>query len=363
MNALDQANKLLNARRFSEAIGILNSRSEYYEDNFEYYYTLGKAFLYIGDIGTAMLNLEKARKIRMTDLNLLTAQAAIFMRRGNSERAIQYYLEILDLDPSNKIAKDALEFLRKDGDYETICRWADDGRIERFYPPLGINPANILRIALAVVLGSLFGLLVVHFIPNDDYARGERADLSGFVLSADDKSSIQEKDMATGTFHYILKPREIEKAYEASLEYFQNYRDNASQREINRILGSNASPAVRQKARLLMTYFTVPSFDSLRDNFDYKEVAADLNLYMDCYADWGGRVSNVLETESGYDFDLLVGYEDMKNVTGIVPVHFDVSPNPPVDTENPVRVLGKITVENGRLKLEGVSIYQSIKNF
>ena len=60
---------------------------EIYEDNYEFYLTLGIACLYVGDIGAASSYFQLARRIKLTDTRLLMGQAAIFLRRGDTARA------------------------------------------------------------------------------------------------------------------------------------------------------------------------------------------------------------------------------------------------------------------------------------
>lgn len=359
-SALDIAKHLMRRRKFSTAIKLLESRAQIYEDSFDYYLLLATACLYVGDSGSASAYFQKARAIKLTDTKLLLGQAALFLRRGDTDRAIQYYLEILDNEPGNKIASSALEFIRTKGDYGTICRWVDSGRIEQFYPPLGVNPdkvAGIVIPAVAAILGCIFALYVAK--PNT-HTDGPRADLSSFVLTVDEKNNAQEKDLASGSFHYILTNSEITQAYSDAQKYFQSYQDNAAQKEINRILNSNASVSIKQKARLLMGYLSEPTFDSLTGNPSYADVAKDPQLYLDCWVVWSGRVSNAELAGSAYRCDLLVGYEKMEKVEGIVPLHFAVAPV--IANDEPVKVLGKITLDNGKLSLEGRSVYQSVKD-
>ena len=345
-SAIDRARYLMRCRNFASAIQVLNEKRQVYEESFDYNYTLGLAFLYAGDAGSAAQSFEAARKIKINDANLLLAQAAIHLRRGNTERAVQYYLDILDLDPQNQGAKRALEFVRVHGDYEEICRWVDDGRIELYYPPLGANPKKIKAFAAALLLGALAGALTVRLWPKD-FSKSDRADLSSLTLSVEDKSNSAA----------------VRKAYNQALQYFEERRDNAAQREVNKILNSSASEGLKQKARALTSYFETPGFDSLKDNFSYQDVAQNSALYLDCYVDWSGRASNLVEGENSLSFDLLVGYEDLKSVDGIVRVDFGFLPERGLDPEKPVRVLGRVSTDGGKIVLKGRSLYQSVKDF
>ena len=361
-DVLAVASKMLSRRDFPSAIKLLEGRSDIYEGNFDYYILLAHACLYAGDAGTASIYYQKAREIKLTDTGLLLGQAALFLRRGNTDRAVQYYLEVLDGDPENKIAKRALEFIRTQGDYDTICRWIDSGKIERFYPPLGANIAKILGIAVPVsacVLGALFVLLIIY--SPRTAVPGERADLSAIELSSDEAKHAQEEDMASSAYAFILSNREITDSYARARRYFHAYRDNAAQIEINRILHSNASLSIKQKARVLMSYLSPPTFDTLQDNPSYEDAVKNPVLYEDCYASWSGRVSNAALQGTSYRFDLLVGYETMEKVVGIVPVKFESDPG--IASTLPVKVLGKIVFDNGKPSLEGRSVYQNVKDF
>lgn len=358
-DVLTDARRFMRMRRFKQALILLQNRSAYYEENFDYFLLLATVYLYLGDTGNASVCFQKARNIHLTDTNLLLGQAALFLRRGDTARAIQYYIDILDLDPQNKIAAKAMEFIRLKGDYNTICQWVDTGKIEEFYPPLGVNPLKVLGIVIplcAAVLGIFVG---ISLFPKDYTPTGVRGDLSELVLSVDERNNIQEKDLSSGSYKYILSSSDIEDTYLKAQKLFEEYRDNASQVEINRILNSNAALSVKQKARLLMEYIDEPTFDNIKDVPSYSDVSIDPNLYLDCWVVWAGRISNVQQTEVTYRCDLLVGYENMQRIDGIVPLVFAVPPV--IEIDKPVTVLAKIISDNGKLCLQGRAVYQSVK--
>jgi tetratricopeptide (TPR) repeat protein len=361
-DVLQVAQRLMKRRRFSAAIRLLEGRNEIYEGNFDYYVLLATAYLYVGDAGTASSYYQHAREIKLTDTVLLLGQAVLFLRRGDTDRAIQYYLEILENEPQNKLAKKALEFIRTKGDYSTICRWVDSGKIEQFYPSVGVNPDKVAGIVLPVLACILGFMLVMHLTElRKSASAGTRADLSSFVLSAAESKNAQETDMTGSAYKFILSGRDITESYEKAQRYFQSYRDNAAQIEINRLLNSNAVPSIKQKARLLMNYLSVPTFDTITDSPSYEDVVKNPDLYMDCYIVWSGRISNAGMQGTLYRCDLLVGYETMQKVTGIVPLRF--STDPEIANDKPVKVLGRLTTEDGKICIEGHAVYQSVNDF
>lgn len=362
-DVISQAWNCMRRRNFASAVKLLEGRSEIYEDNFEYYLALGVACLYIGDIGSAITNFQMARHIKLVDTRLLLGQAAIFLRRGDTDRALQYYMEVKEADPRNPIAADAIEFIRTRGDYDTICRWVDTGRIEQFYPPLGMNPEKAAGIIIPVLACILGCILAVIYIPkaNANYYDGARKDLTSLSLSSDEEKNPQEKDLSGQNYKYILSSKKITDTYEKILMYFQDNRDNAAQMEINRLLNSNASISIKQKTNVIMSYLEPPTFDSITDAPSYAKVEEDPSLYLDCYVCWSGRISDAVTNPDGsYSCRLLVGYESGEKIDGIVNVTFDRDPK--IIPDQSVKILGKINSEDRKIYLLGRAVYQSVKD-
>lgn len=348
-------------RKFATAIKRLEAKADIYHENFEYYLTLGTACLYVGDIGAASSYFQLARRIKLTDTRLLLGQAAIFLRRGDTARALQYYLEIKDNDPSDKISAAAMEFVRIHGDYDTICRWVDTGRIEQFYPPLGINPDRIFAVVIAGLACMLGCVVAFTMLPRGQQYAGPRADLTKLELTTDEKNDAKEKDLSTQSYNFILTNKEITKKYNNALQYFQAHRDNAAQIEINTILNSNASLAIKKKANVLMGYLEIPDFDSITDVPSYSDVAGNIALYLDCWVNWGGKISNAVTNEDGsYSCDLLVGDDSLSHYEGTITVHFTTTPV--INVTHPVKILGKITLNGKDVLLQGRAVYQSVHN-
>jgi tetratricopeptide (TPR) repeat protein len=361
-----RARTLLKRRRFTKVIAELSPHIFDYEDSFEFHYLLGTACLYLGDFGGAEGYYRKARKIHLQDANMLLGIAVIHLCHGETDRALGIYLDVRDKNPRNKTASRALDFIKHNGAAPNLIQdWKERGKLRRFYPPLGTNPRIIQGIVAAVVLGALvyfggprlMGLVKQQRALRPQVSAEEWASLS---LSREEGVNAAGGDLTSGVFRYILTDKEVLAAYDSARSYFQQNRDNAAQVEINRILGSNASPAVRQKARLLMNYLTVPTFDTLgaRDRFTYKQVAADPHLYLDCYVQWSGMVSNVRGAGPRQNADFLVGYDTRSTLEGIVPLRFQADPT--MDAGRPVQVLAKITLDDGKLTLEALSLYQAI---
>ena len=355
---LEKAKKLLRKRQFSSVVKLLEPLLFDFRDSFQYFYTLGLACLYLGDVGGAETYFKKARQIKMNDVNLILAQACLFLRKGSVDRALEYCLDALELESDNRYALRFLARIRKKGDKDRMIEWAHDGRIKVFYPPLGLHPSIIPGI-ITILLLLTAGTIIFANSKSILGLNGNRADISDLNLTYDDRSDLLEKDLSSSVYTYILTKSQVEQSFSKAQTEFQRFNDNAAQLEINRILNSNAAVSVKQKARELMTYLAEPSFDSIKNSFSYTDVSKEPVLYTDCWVLWSGRVSNITVTDTITRCSLLIGYEDMKNIEGIVPLQLPSSIL--IDPEKPVSVLAKIIFPDGKLALQGKSVYQSVK--
>ena len=136
---------------------------EDYKYSFQFYYLLGVACLYQGDIGGAETWFKSARRIKMNDVKLILGQAAIFLKKGKMSQAIEYYVDAKNLEPDNQKVQQYLDLLKKYGDIDTISEWSLNGKIKIFYPELPKKSPMIPIFVSIVCFGSLKNLYFVSF--------------------------------------------------------------------------------------------------------------------------------------------------------------------------------------------------------
>ena len=331
-----------------------------FNKSFPFYLYLGLACLHTGDIGGAVDYLACARKIKLTDPDLLCAQAVLFLRRGDTVRAIDYYLEAIEYNPNHELARSGLEFIRTHNTPEAIEEAVQSGEIKKFYPRPGVQSYIKKRailfagFAAAVLIAVIAVPVLLKFPLSLRIRNNNRADLSALTLLSDEKARPID---TSGSYRYTLSEKEVLAAYRNAQKYFQDSRDNLAQIEVNRILSSNAAHSIKQKARLLMDYFSTPGFDTVRDIPVYSDVRTDIPLYLDCWTIWSGVATNVQSNGENTSFDLLVGYDDRIQLEGVVPIFCNFSIR--IDSERPIEVLGKIQQRGGVLFLKASGIHQS----
>ena len=361
---LFKASKLVRSGKYEAAIRTLEPEVNRYHGSFRYYYLLGSSCLRTGDFGGALTYFRLAHDTKMRDPLAILGLAVLYLRRSETDRAVDYYLEVLEADPKNRVAKKAMKVIRKQAGTDTFSAWLEAGRLSSLYPPIpfpGFSTKEVFAAlaALMVVCVIAFGLLIqFKLIRNPFNPRGSRQVIAEFALTSEER---MEPLQTGGSYRYILTRVQALDTYERALSLFTSYRDEAARININRILESNAADSLKNRARIILSYMETPGFDSFRrsDNVKYSDVAIDPILHRDVHVIWRGMATNIETSDSQTTFDFLVGYDTRKTLEGIVPVVFNraVAINP----ERPLEVLGRVVPgeSEGRISLAGVAIHQS----
>jgi tetratricopeptide (TPR) repeat protein len=360
---LTRASRFARSGKYETAIRTLEPEVNRYHGSFYYYYILGSSCLRTGDFGGALTYFRLAHETKMREPLAILGLAALFLRRGETERAVDYYLDILETDPNNHTARKAMKVIRRHAGTDDFSGWLETGKLPTLYPPIpfaGFSTKEILgafAVLFAVCLLSLGCLIRLKVIPNPFLIKSSREGVPAFSLSREERMAPIQTG---GSYRYTLTRVQAVDVYEKAHSQFTAYRDEAARINLNRLLESNASPELKNRARIIISYMETPGFDTFKrgDNVSYTDTIKDPALYNEVHIIWRGMASNVLTNDSGTSFDFLVGYDTRKVLEGIVPVIFQyaVSINP----EQPVEVLGRILPDSeGGIRLEGIAIYQS----
>jgi len=358
---LSKAALLAKKRDYEGAIRILKAEEDRYYGSFKYYYLYAVICLHAGSFIEALAYFRSARQIKMKDPSVMLGLAVLHLKRMDTVQAVDYYLDVKEMDPRNRTAKKALTVIRKYSADE-LSDWLTQKRLVKLFPKIpgsAFTPKIIIGSLLifAVVLGIAYSLLVqFRVLPSPFKTRTPRPS-SEFVLSGQERISPVE---VGGSYSYILTRDQALELYDRALSLFTSYRDEAAKININRILESNASESLKSKARLLLTYTEIPGFDNFNrnDNTSYEDVRNEPVIYRDVHVIWRGMATNAVVTEEHTRFDFLVGYDTRRTLQGIVTVIFNMPVA--INSERPLDVLGKIVLQDGdSFSLEGVAVYQS----
>ena len=358
---LIRANILARQGKYEGAVRILETEESRYYSSFTYYYLLGTCFLYSRVHGKALTNFRKARDIKSKEPLALLGLAALYLNHGDTDRAVDTYLEVLELDEHNRLAAKALKIIRKYPGPENITRWIDSGRLHTLFPPLPKIPLPVKKIALTaavvLILGAAAGMTAM---------RGSLPFLQRNIRRAPSELELQRDELNApmqleGSFRYILTRDQINNYYNEAQRFFITYHDENARVNLNRILESNGPEPVKNKARLLLSYLETPGFDTLKDRFSYAQVSAEPVLYRDCHVIWRGIATNIDTGQNYTSFDFLVGYDTRRTVEGIIRVDYDFAIN--INPERPAEILGRIIPVNTErgldIRIQGIALNQA----
>jgi tetratricopeptide (TPR) repeat protein len=356
-SVLDTARRLSAKGRHAAVISLLEPKLPLFRDSHNYYYLLGSACLRSGDVGGANTYLRRAEQLDGRDLDTKLCLAALHLRRGESDKALTLYLAVLDDRPGDRTAKRALAFLRKPEAQERRGALVDGRGFDVFLPPVRGLPswappalAAAILAVLALALSPLIGKGITAFMAS----REPRPDVAAVALSDAERA---KPVGSSGNSRYILTEKEALAAFDKAKARFQEFRDNAALVDINRILDSNASASLKEKARTLLAFVAAPDWRSLRDIPGFGEVSADPGLYRNCAVIWRGRAANIRGSGAGRSFDFLVGYADRQRLDGIVRVAV-VDGGMSIPPDGPFELLARITVEGGVLSLRAIALHE-----
>ncbi len=394
-NDLKKADKLYRRKKYTQILQLLESQIFRYRQSFQFYYLLGMACVYTGDFSGGESYLQRALSLKPGNKNALLGIAAVHLKQQKTSEALKDWFEVIDQDPKNRQANRGLAVVRRHADPDELIAFTDSNKLYKLLPrEHRIGTSSIILIILAVLIGigvlfyPLYGdylsnLSSLSKLSNIGSQKVKRPEISKLDLTVENYTATEQgqssvgrtmetnktgqspdsssSDQASSRMPVVLfemDRKEIKTHYEKLITHFNNYEDNLAQREINRLLLSNASTELKNKVSTLSTYTRTPSFDSLKNNFTYENVKEEPRVYQNCFVIWKGRVSNLVVNESAIRFDLLVGYETEKVLEGIVPVQLTFGAH--IDPAFPIEVLGKIQTNGRDITLTAESIHQFI---
>ncbi len=315
---LREARRQFRRGQYGKLISHLEPQVFMYRENEEYYQLLAAACFFTGDYGGCTSYAKRAIDLEPNHTSARTYLAAVFLKRRETDKAIQHWLTILDHDPKNRYAKRGLQFVRTLESIDQLNDRITPKQLRQFVPkPLRIP---IRTISALIIIGTLSALLY-FFIPvmEIEWPFTQYPPRDGVeVISFPEGQSLTSLE---GEYSYILSEREIQEILERIRVYFNSNQDNLVRREINRILLSTATTPVKERVRILQTSLESPDFTNLDTSFSYQQVHQDLPLYQGTYVRWEGRPTNIIRKDDVIEFTLLVGYHTGQVLEGSVPVH------------------------------------------
>lgn len=357
---LRQAWILYKQGRFSTALESLEPKVFQYREDPAFFRVLGLCCLRLGDWKGGETYLQRSKQLdESVHRDTLVGLMAVVARRRDYGEAVRLGLELLDRDPDDKAAKKALARLRTALAAPEGSPGLDKDTLGLWLPPFRRQNARLrkwllwavagLAVAGGLAGGTWWGLSLVQGLPAAAEAR-RGPDLGGVPFGTAETVSTRSG------FAVTLTADEVRQGWARAQKAFQDYHDSRARFEINRLLLSNASAPVKERARSLIPYLHEPDFARPDDSSTYQEVRTAPSLYEGCTVRWSGVLSNLIAGDKKITFDLLLGYQDGQVVEGIVPVELSFAAL--LKNSQVVEVLGRVILRDGRWLVQGTSLRQ-----
>jgi len=315
-NIFKEATTLFKRKKYGKVISLLEPKITLYRNSFRYFYLLGMSCLYRRDWSSAYSYLKKAYSINPDNINIATAYGLLLVRKGARKDGLEIILKIVEnsdfrFKKGYKRASKILNIIRKSGSEKDLVVILETNRFRSYFPKPPINTAPLLTFLFALFFIAIVSTTFVYF---KSVPKSNRENINAIVLLSDEKVS----DFSKSDYKILLSDKEIQLSFLRAKKELNRYNDNLARREINRLLLSNASIDIKQKALALARIIKQPDLKSVKNSFSFEEVSSDPLIYERCYMKWQGRLSDLKVNDKQITFDFLVGYADRKIVEGIV---------------------------------------------
>lgn len=352
---------LLGRGDYSKVIRLLESKIPLYVENREFYSILAKAFFYTGDYSGSKLYFDRGQKINWHIESALYL-AVLGLKRRDFNSALRIWLDILDEDPNNRLAKKGLATLKKYSTMDELDYFIHSKKIDSLVPRKKIKLNFGTYISLIIVLVILISSFTL-------YKTGLFNDfLSSNNTSLNDSNRVGTKDFNISNINLNVDPNknslysftgeQIEEYFSLASRLFQNGRDNRVKTYLNLIKYSNANEVIKQRAELLDSYLKEPDWSSYKDDITFSDVSSNNFQYEGCLVKWKGKLSNLSIIDKKIHFTFLVGYDSGKVLEGIVPV--ELNENIKIQENQPIEVLGRVILKDNSFYLEALTVMQYI---
>jgi len=306
-----------------------------YRDHKRFCFLLATAYLYREDIGGAYSYYRRAQHLDFRDTGAAVGLAAVLIRRGESDKAIQIYIEVLEREARNAIALKGMAYLKAHAGGESDA--PHDKSLRTLYPRPPFRARLPIALGLAIAVLALAIAAAPRIALQLRNARPSRPSIAAIALEAEDRASPID---SSGGFSFVLSEKEAVESFDKAKRLFLEYRDEAALVEVNRLRLSNASRSVKAKAEALSLYAREPGFQSMPDRFSIADVNAFPSLYEGVGVLWKGLPANIEQGQDSTSFELLVGYHDKRRLEGIVLVRLPFSAA--IDANTAIEVLARV---------------------
>lgn len=240
------------------------------------------------DFPSAEAGLDRARKSNPEDMEVLNALAFIQLKYKDTDAAIDLWLEILDHEPKNSLARRNLERMKRISDLDSFSAKALAPQYIGMRKASFIDMLKYAGIALCVIL---IGWGVWYAVRNADFGnvfvKGKRSLSSVRLPEMDDFVETDSQAL------YNFESAEAKRLFKDAKRDIRHHAYNEFIIRLNQVLHSNLKESVKQRFIILKDFLPEPSgFVEIKLSIRLTELFNQPTLYEDCYLVLNGKVEN-----------------------------------------------------------------------
>ncbi len=275
-NQLDKAKDLLNR---AVSAGFRNIEVVKY---------LALIALLENDLPSAEAGLDRVRKIEPDDLEVLNALAFIQLKNKETDAAIDLWLEILDSEPGNALAKRNLGRMKKISDLDSFAAKAKASQYIKIQTFDFTDVLKVAGIAICVILIIWGGRYAVnHADFGNTFVKGKSSLSSVHLPDMDDFVETDSQAL------YTFESSEAKRLFKDAKRDIRRHAYNEFIIRLNKILHSNLKESVRQRFLMLKEFLPEPTgFAEIKLPIRLTELFNQPTLYENCYLVLNGKVEN-----------------------------------------------------------------------
>ncbi len=308
IHLIDEGIKHLKKGEFLDAIDKFEEYLITDRSNYLVYYYLALAYIYRENYDEAYNYIRKAYDLNPDDTDILNTIAFLQLKFNNINEAINYWLDILDIEPSNFLVRRNLEKVRKTANVEKLhSRALPENFLNLKLIKSGkklfvLNKKIILSItSVLAVIGIIITIILISHSSNKQ--KVSEAALNSITIDKLKDDYIVDNKIKKSLFSF--KPGELKRLFISTKKFIKNQEYNRAVIAINKVLHSNAGIPVREKFQILKTF--IPD---KREKIKYKLKYSDLmnfpTLYQDVFIKWYGKVEDIEVNKEETVFNFIV---------------------------------------------------------
>ncbi|MCX8058017.1 MAG: hypothetical protein N3A58_01210 [Spirochaetes bacterium] len=291
---------------------------------------LGYSYYLLNDLKRAIKIWEKLDNLSTDKIYINLLLAFAYAKIENIEQAIEYWLDILKIDPKNKKAKNMLELLKRSKSNKYFSKminfknavgylpYSKRLEIKYFFQNKKIKKYFIIGGIFIAIFLIIISMYSYYFSVYNIFSKKDNLESINTNYLPLEKKIEKEK-----TYIIYNNEKEIEKDFNYIKYYITIKNYNGVLYFVNKINNSNAKYITKEKAKKYLAFIEEPSY---YDNFTiptFDEITKSPYLYLNCFVKWKGIINNLDKSKN--NFKLLVYEKSDIYIKGIINCYIDNS--------------------------------------